>query len=214
MCLQGLAVLGHSLAALQVQPSAAWLSAYMAAAASQRLAGTPAGCSVLMHTLGVWQQLGLLQQQQLGSAAGVGPCSSRGVGRAVDDVPVGAGAKAAAAAVSGAQAAAAAAAGQQLQVQAQQLAEECLRCFRGQGHSFTAEQFGMFCKGLAQWGIRVGPQLGEQLEQVSCIGGPWQHWQPWHDSGPALFWDSVLLYASHTYSSLLLHSRCFLLLPT
>lgn len=141
-CMQGLAVLGHSLTALQVQPSAAWLSAYLAAAESRGLAGTPAGCSYLLHTLGTWRQMGCLRQPAAGAAG------------------------AAHAAGAGGEGAVAAAAGQQLQSAAQALAGQCLRCFMEQGHSFTAEQLGMFCKGLAQWGMRGTPQLAGKLEQV------------------------------------------------
>lgn len=142
---QGLAVLGHSLTALQVQPSAAWLTGYLAAADSRSLAATPAGCSFLLHTLGTWQQLGCLRQPAAGAGVAVGAAHAAGFG------------------VEGT---AAAAAGQQLHAAAQALARQCLRCFMEHGQSFTAEQLGMFCKGLAQWGMRGTPQLAGKLEQV------------------------------------------------
>lgn len=171
---QGVAVLGHSLAALQVQPSPAWLAAYMAAADSCRLAATPAGCSFLMHTLGTWRQLGCLPQQQDANSA---PCMPAAA--AVADLFPGTGSAegaagadplhqdgAAAAADAVHQDAPAAAANQQLPAMAHALAGQCLRCFIDHGHSFTAEQLGMFCKGLAQWGMRGTPQLAARLEQV------------------------------------------------
>jgi hypothetical protein len=70
------------------------------------------------------------------------------------------------AAGTGVEGTAAAAAGQQLHAAAQALARQCLRCFMEHGQSFTAEQLGMFCKGLAQWGMRGTPRLAGKLEQV------------------------------------------------
>jgi hypothetical protein len=75
----------------------------------------------------------------------------------------------------------AAAAGQQLQGMAHALAGQCIRCFMDHGHSFTAEQLGMFCKGLAQWGMRGTPQLAERLEQVR-LGVTLGTGQPGHKS--------------------------------
>ena len=174
--LQGLAVLGHSLTALQVQPSPAWLLVYLTAADKTHLASSPAGCSYLMHTLGAWVQLGCLRHQQQHqpqqlqpagapmlhqSATATGGSSSSSSTTAPRSSGAGSAGHA-----GQAQDAMAAAAGQQLQGMAHALAGQCIRCFMDHGHSFTAEQLGMFCKGLAQWGMRGTPQLAERLEQV------------------------------------------------
>lgn len=170
--LQGLAVLGHSLTALQVQPSAGWLRAYLAAADSTRVAATPAGCSYLMQTLGAWMQLGCLrpEQQQQPAAAGA-VLQAAGAGRAgsspVHALCAGAGGSGAGAGHSRREHLGAAAPGEQLQPMAHALAAQCIRCFMDQGHLFTAEQLGVFCKGLAQWGMQGTPQLAERFEQVS-----------------------------------------------
>jgi hypothetical protein len=167
--IQGIAVLGHSLAALQVQPSPAWLVAYMTAADSCRLAAAPAGCSFLMHTLGAWRQLGCLPQQQEANSASCVPAA------AVAEVLAGTGStEGTAGCIEGAtsstgplhQDGQTAAAEVQLPALAHTLAGQCLRCFLDHGHSFTAEQLGMFCKGLAQWRMRGTPQLASRLEQV------------------------------------------------
>lgn len=165
LLLQGLAVLVHSLTALYVQPSAAWLLTYFAAADSCRLAATPAGCSYLMHTLGAWRQLGLVaapQQAPRAPAAGSEDSALAGVRAAHAAGTAGTGRV-------GFEGGVAAAAGQQLQSKGQELARQCCRCFMEQGRSFTAEQLGMFCKGLAQWGMRGTPELGHKLEQVCHI---------------------------------------------
>jgi hypothetical protein len=177
--LQGVAVLGHSLAALQVQPSPAWLAAYMAAADGCRLAATPAGCSFLMHTLGTWRQLGCLPQQEANSASCV-PAA------AVAEVSAGTSSTDGAAGADPLQQVgpAAAARVQQLPALAHALAGQCLRCFLDHGHSFTAEQLGMFCKGLAQWGLRGTPQLAARLEQVRQTSGRLRH-SPSYRFGPS-----------------------------
>lgn len=160
---QGLAVLGHSLASLRVQPPSAWLAAYLTAADTQRLAASPAGCSYLMHTLGSWRQLGCIC-----------PATQQQPARDGD---------------------AHAAAGQQQEQHQQQLQDaadaliaQCLQCFVDQGQAFTPEQLGMFCKGLAMYGLRAKPQLASVLQQVRgvmqaagcvfvcvCAGGPVVH---------------------------------------
>lgn len=183
-----MAVLGHSLTALQVQPSPAWLLAYLTAADSTHLASTPAGCSYLMHTLGTLMQLGCLhhQQQHIHQQPQPQPVGAAGMRQAVRAAPAisssahappaGAGGGRDAAAGAGqSQDAMAAAAGQQLLSMAHVLAAQCIRCFLDHGHCFTAEQLGMFCKGLAQWGMRGTPQLAGRLEQVS-LGVAHRQW--------------------------------------
>jgi len=167
--LQGLAVMGHSLAAVHVRPSTAWLVAFLSAAGSSRLAATPAGCSYLMHMLGSWRQLGCLPQQ-VSSLDATAPPTSVGAATAVaqPSAPAvtavgGCSSSDTADACGSAEAAAAA---QQLQPVAHQLARQCLQCFVDHGDSFTVEQLGMFCKGVAMWGMPGTPQLASKLQQV------------------------------------------------
>lgn len=46
------------------------------------------------------------------------------------------------------------------------LAADCVQCFMQDGSSFTAEQVGMFCKGLAMMRVQGQQQLSNKLQQV------------------------------------------------
>lgn len=147
--LQSLAVLGHSLAVLRVQPPQAWAVQYMRAAQQARLADSPAGCSYLIQTLAAWQPALAAPQQAGGGAAGTAAAEpAAGGGDALDADGSGAAA--------------------QLLVA---LTAECVECFVAQGAGFSAEQLGGLCWGLAALGVTSGgSQLATQLRQVGRAG--------------------------------------------
>jgi hypothetical protein len=145
--LQGLAVLGHALAGLQLLPPEPWRLQYLAAARSCSLASTPAGCSYLIHTLAAWQAQDLRHSSISSSHA-----SSFDQAAAEQPNPNAGGSKRT---------------DHSLQQLLQALLQQCLQCFLQQGSGFTAEQLGMFCRGLAGLQLQGSPELAEQLEQVS-----------------------------------------------
>jgi hypothetical protein len=149
--LQGLAVLGHALAGLQLLPPEPWRLQYLAAARACSLASTPAGCSYLMHTLAAWQALESRHTTSISSSVG-----SRAEQAAAD------GASSSTGGSSRTKSSA-----QQL---SQMLVQQCVQCFLRQGSEFTAEQLGMFCRGLAGLQLQGIPALAEQLEQVRAVG--------------------------------------------
>jgi hypothetical protein len=146
---QGLAVLGHALAGLQLLPPEPWRLQYLAAARACSLASTPAGCSYLIHTLAAWQAQDSRQSSSMGSSSSIG---SDVVQAAADEFSSSMGGSSA---TKGS-----------LQQLSQVLVQQCVQCFLRQGSGFTAEQLGMLCRGLAGLQLQGSTELAEQLEQV------------------------------------------------
>jgi hypothetical protein len=160
--LQAIAVLGHSLAALRAEPSKEWLLAYLTAAESCQLASTPAGCSVLLHTLATWKPL---QQAAVAYAPSQQTSSkmqprSPGLPQAVPAVRQLSGS------CQALHSKAADPLDEALGWLTWSLVQQCAVSFSQQGDAFTAEQLGMFCKGLARLGIVSSRELCQILHQV------------------------------------------------
>jgi hypothetical protein len=152
--LQGLAVLGHALAGLQLLPPEPWRLQYLAAARASSLASTPAGCSYLVHTLAAWQA-----QDSKHSSSNSSSIGSKTEQAAAEEFSnsTGGGNRAKAS----------------MQQLLQVLVQQCVQCFLRRGSAFTAEQLGMLCRGLAGLQLQGSTELAEQLEQVSGCGIIW-----------------------------------------